>query len=162
MTIDWNAPLEAKNPPYLVLKHFFPNDLELYEEAKVTVKFADELAKHGLVIVDRNRIAKNAPQYPVELVERMVGLARMASGEYPEMHLVVDEARAIIAKIEPPIDGELEEALAQFIYETTHLSPLNDDGSHDCRISAECLEKARAAIKRIRTQTQDVSDVKGS
>ena len=41
----------------------------------------------------------------------------------------------------------LEAALQTFIYETTHLSPLEDDGSHWCKISAECLEKGRAALR---------------
>lgn len=36
-------------------------------------------------------------------------------------------------------------ALRVVIYETTHLSPRRDDGSHDCRISAEALRSARAA-----------------
>jgi len=41
----------------------------------------------------------------------------------------------------------LREALAEFIYETTHLSPVEDDGSHWCRISAECLENGRTALR---------------
>ena len=41
----------------------------------------------------------------------------------------------------------LEAALQTFIYETTHLSPIEDDGSHWCKISAECLEKGRAALR---------------
>ena len=41
----------------------------------------------------------------------------------------------------------LEAALQTFIYETAHLSPLEDDGSHWCKISAECLEKGRAALR---------------
>jgi hypothetical protein len=40
----------------------------------------------------------------------------------------------------------LVEALALIIYETTHLSPQEDDGSHWCKISAECLEKGRQAL----------------
>lgn len=38
------------------------------------------------------------------------------------------------------------EALKLFIYETTHLSPTEDDGSHWCKISAETLRKGRDAI----------------
>lgn len=41
----------------------------------------------------------------------------------------------------------LRRALAQFVYETTHLSPMEDDGSHWCKISAECLEQARKALE---------------
>ena len=43
----------------------------------------------------------------------------------------------------------LEVALQTFIYETTHLSPIEDDGSHWCKISAECLEKGRAALRDV-------------
>ena len=35
-------------------------------------------------------------------------------------------------------------ALEQYIYETTHLSPQKEDGSHWCKISESCLSKARA------------------
>ena len=41
----------------------------------------------------------------------------------------------------------LIDALREFIYETTHLSPIEDDGSHWCKISADCLEKGRAALR---------------
>jgi hypothetical protein len=41
----------------------------------------------------------------------------------------------------------LETALANLVYEVTHLSPRNDDGSHDCRISAEALQIAREALQ---------------
>lgn len=40
----------------------------------------------------------------------------------------------------------LAEALARMIYETTHLSPEQDDGSHWCKISAEALNQSRAAL----------------
>lgn len=39
----------------------------------------------------------------------------------------------------------LREALRVMIYESTHLSPMEDDGSHWCKISREALEQARAA-----------------
>ena len=45
-----------------------------------------------------------------------------------------------------PTNASVGEALRAFIYETTHLSPCRDDGSHDCRISAETLAKGRAAF----------------
>lgn len=38
-------------------------------------------------------------------------------------------------------------ALEQFVYETTCLSPMEDDGSHKCRISRKCLEKGREALR---------------
>jgi hypothetical protein len=40
----------------------------------------------------------------------------------------------------------LREALQELIYYITHLSPLEDDGSHKCWISAASLQKARAAL----------------
>ena len=42
--------------------------------------------------------------------------------------------------------AELQEALTAFVYETTHLSPCRTDGSHDCRIPAQTLSRARAAL----------------
>lgn len=43
---------------------------------------------------------------------------------------------------------ELEKALRDVVYEITHLSQRRDDGSHECRISARTLARARAAIYR--------------
>lgn len=40
----------------------------------------------------------------------------------------------------------LRAALRSIVYETTHLSPAEDDGSHWCRISRETLAAARAAL----------------
>jgi hypothetical protein len=42
----------------------------------------------------------------------------------------------------------LETALREIVYETTHLSVLEDDGSHNCRISKDALDQARAALAR--------------
>ena len=41
----------------------------------------------------------------------------------------------------------LREGLREYVYETTHLSPQEEDGSHWCKISANCLNSARAALK---------------
>ena len=41
----------------------------------------------------------------------------------------------------------LEIALANLVYEATHLSPCNEDRSHNCRISAEALQIAREALQ---------------
>jgi len=41
-------------------------------------------------------------------------------------------------------------ALATLIYEITHLSPCQPDGSHICKISGDALKNARAALKRIK------------
>lgn len=45
---------------------------------------------------------------------------------------------------------ELVQALGLMVYETTHLSPEESDGSHWCKISKEALEAARAALARYR------------
>lgn len=43
---------------------------------------------------------------------------------------------------------ELYEALAAFVYEATHLSPQEDDGSHMARITGTVLASARAALSK--------------
>jgi hypothetical protein len=43
----------------------------------------------------------------------------------------------------------LEEAPREMVYETTHLSPQEDDGSHWAKISAATLERARIALQDI-------------
>lgn len=43
--------------------------------------------------------------------------------------------------------AKLEGALREMVYEATHLSPQNIDGSHWCKISKDALEKARAALE---------------
>jgi hypothetical protein len=40
----------------------------------------------------------------------------------------------------------LRAALKTMVYETTHLSSLEDDGSHKCRISKRALAAAREAL----------------
>lgn len=40
----------------------------------------------------------------------------------------------------------LRQALRLLIYEITHLSPMEDDGSHRCKVSAVALKEARAAL----------------
>ena len=49
--------------------------------------------------------------------------------------------------------AEAVDALQMFVYETTHLSPIEDDGSHWCKISADCLETARAFLARHQKET---------
>ena len=54
------------------------------------------------------------------------------------------EARNVrekIAEIE-----RLKAALRHLVYEITHLSPEEDDGSHQCRISKPALQSARAEL----------------
>ena len=42
--------------------------------------------------------------------------------------------------------AQLEGALREMVYETTHLSPMRDDGSHNCIISGPTLARARQAL----------------
>jgi hypothetical protein len=44
--------------------------------------------------------------------------------------------------------SRLEEALKALIYETTHLSPCEVDGSHRCTISGAALDRARSALNQ--------------
>lgn len=58
------------------------------------------------------------------------------------LHRAVD-LEAICRRLE-----EMAGALQEMVYETTHLSPRNDDGSHVCRITAEALARARRALNK--------------
>lgn len=42
--------------------------------------------------------------------------------------------------------AKMAEALMPMVYEATHLSPMNDDGSHNCKISRAALTVAREAL----------------
>lgn len=46
----------------------------------------------------------------------------------------------------------LFEALEEMVYETTHLSPMEPNGDHWCRISAQALANARAALSKANPQ----------
>lgn len=48
-------------------------------------------------------------------------------------------------------DKQAREALEALVYEITHLSPMEDDGSHRCKISAAALAQARSVIAALRT-----------
>jgi hypothetical protein len=43
-------------------------------------------------------------------------------------------------------NAALVAALREMVYETTHLSPMRDDGSHACTISVAALAQSRAAL----------------
>lgn len=67
------------------------------------------------------------------------------------MGLTPDQIDAMRQRIGLPVPAkrdvdDLRNALQRMIYETTHLSPEEDDGSHWCKISAEALAQARAAL----------------
>ena len=61
--------------------------------------------------------------------------------------------RAKVAALEAELTAERAQSdwlawtLRQMIYETTSLSPLEDDGSHKCRITKNALVEARAAFQ---------------
>ena len=62
--------------------------------------------------------------------------------EAAEANLWFTKAQEWKAEVE-----RLREALRVMIYETTHLSPMRPDGSHWCRITADALNIARAALE---------------
>lgn len=55
------------------------------------------------------------------------------------------DAAADFIESQQTVISNLLGALTEMIYETTHLSPRNEDGSHDCRICASTLSRARLA-----------------
>lgn len=55
-----------------------------------------------------------------------------------------EDAEGLIAVLLSQRDA-LEAALDRMIYETTHLSPEECDGSHWCKISKDALTSARSA-----------------
>jgi hypothetical protein len=56
-----------------------------------------------------------------------------------------NEAAALLVSLADEV-VRLREALAAMVYETTHLSPMEVNGDHRCRISAAALTRARAAL----------------
>ncbi len=77
-----------------------------------------------------------------DIVERLRHDAEKARRNWPEVFCVSeDPAEEAADEIE-----KLRAALRELIYETTHLSPQEDDGSHRCTITGETLRKARMAL----------------
>ena len=66
----------------------------------------------------------------------------IARHEYLGPVLKPDEAVTALLR-----EVQLKAALREMLYEATHLSPQEDDGSHWAKISKRTLEKARAALK---------------
>jgi len=62
--------------------------------------------------------------------------------EYVRADIAATEADALRAEIK-----QLREAIATLIYETTHLSPEESNGSHWCSISKSALYAASAALE---------------
>ena len=64
-----------------------------------------------------------------------------------ERHQTINhEAADTIIALRTEVEA-LRGALRLFVYDTTHLSAMNDDGSHWACISACTLDEARAALK---------------
>ena len=142
-TIDWSAPLEAYHPDGRVV--------EVKLEEGVTGPDHDgeweihgfEIGEHffdpdGTGVVWRIRNRKPAPQYPPELVERMVALAKRILAEEP-FAPCVDEARAILADLPQPVDADLE--LAREIAK-----------EHSVDTAYYVTDAILAAIKRVRAE----------
>jgi hypothetical protein len=58
--------------------------------------------------------------------------------------------RAMLAAAPAPVSDDVKaerDALIDLVYEVTSLSPMEDDGSHWCKISKAALENARAALR---------------
>lgn len=63
--------------------------------------------------------------------------------------LAADEIERLSALLSSPRVEDvrrMREALKEMVYETTHLSSSEEDGSHICKISAQTLSQARAAL----------------
>jgi len=76
----------------------------------------------------------------------------------PGLQHIEECARAALSSSPAPSTEGLREALAEMIYETTHLSPENPDGGHRCIISGATLEKARTAPAGITAPSEVVTE----
>lgn len=54
---------------------------------------------------------------------------------------------------------EMARALREMVYEATHLSPMEPDGSHWCKISEEALTASRAALAKIAQEDADLNAI---
>lgn len=81
-----------------------------------------------------------------DLVERLRKYSNPDSrgGQHPQSIACREAANLITAQAERI--KALEGALGSLIYEITHLSPMEDDGSHRCKVSAGAMKEARAAL----------------
>ena len=60
--------------------------------------------------------------------------------------LQAERLRASSAGVGVGVENQLRYALREVIHEATRLSPVEDDGSHWCKISGKTLAQARAAV----------------
>jgi len=95
--------------------------------------------------VGKNIIPNSQRMSPedVEYLRKDKHIAYLADyrAAYEESCQQIDSYKAEVAR--------LRSALQSMVYETTHLSPLQDDGSHWCKISHGALAEARAALSDV-------------
>lgn len=143
MTIDWNARHQA------VIELL--GDIAMWSGNDKLISKAFDVAYQAIP----EPTEKPAPQYPVELVEalrraemKLTAYVGVCSGDKELTEAVLPMVRKALADLPKPVDPD-EELITQV---------LGDHGGFDARTET----MLRDAIKRIRTQTQDASDGKGS
>lgn len=111
----------------------------------MTDKFDPKTHKFGQAILVQNNQCDPRITYP-DTVEKDGDMYRIVY-DGGGIDWYKDLTRVPSHDLIPRSDVEvLIGALKEFIYETTHLSPMNYDGSHDCRISKLALEQGRKAL----------------
>ena len=150
-TIDWSAPLEAYHPDGRVV--------EVKLEEGVTGPDHDgeweihgfEIEEHffdpdGTGVVWRIRNCKPAPQYPPELVERMVEVVT----EGTTGRVDGNKCRSILADLPQPVDADL--ALAREIASTVVRNEFADLALRGGMDNDGSVMAALAAIKLVRAE----------
>ena len=96
------------------------------------------------MIEDRVTGRTEAPDMTEEVTNSEWIAASIWAGVFPKK-ATAEQIAAWRASLAPAKDAR--SALQRFIYEATHLSSEEVDGSHWCKISAECLEQGRQALR---------------
>lgn len=109
----------------------------------------------ALTILDRMMAARGDTQEALDALDRLLNDAlcyRDGYGTSRDDAKIVE--RALTAQPAESVGEQpkstwdfYKSTLERFVYETTHLSPQNEDGSHDCRISKKCLLHGRIALE---------------
>ena len=116
--------------------------------------FNPELANHDVVrdlLIDcREALAR---PLVTDDIEALIRYWCSHTNERGECTFTAEGIRGFARAIaRPPVTDEqavqeLTGALREMIYETTHLSPCEADGSHWCKISGNALARARSALR---------------
>jgi hypothetical protein len=69
----------------------------------------------------------------------------IAQAKAASLEVYIMQMEDNLYKLEAEVE-RLKAALRTMVYETTHLSPEKDDGSHWCSITADALQAARTAL----------------